>query len=173
MNEFIEKNRRLLKFYCIVACILGWLLLIGGAFWFIISISSVDIDNDERPDILLHLIASMFYDFMLPGLMALAVMQFIRYLFESERKPGVIDTLILRNGDKILYMYAIFLVVKTYFKYFWYTAWYAELIESEASRLVFMQPFLLPTVAKVLILVGLGQILRRVIPVIEESKTLV
>ncbi len=169
MKEFIEKNRRLLKFYCIVACIFGWLLLIGGAFWFVISISSVDINNNERPDILLHLIASLFYDFMLPGLMALAVMQCIRYLFESERKPGVI----LRNGDKILYMYAIFLVVKTYFKYFWYTAWYAELIESEASRLVFMQPFLLPTVAKVLILVGLGQILRRLIPVIEESKTLV
>ncbi len=170
MNEFIEKNRRLLKFYCIVACIFGWLLLIGGAFWFVISISSVDINNNERPDILLHLIASLFYDFMLPGFMALAVMQCIRYLFESERKPGVI---ILRNGDKILYMYAIFLVVKTYFKYFWYTAWYAELIESEASRLVFMQPFLLPTVAKVLILVALGQILRRLIPVIEESKTLV
>jgi len=168
MNEFIVQNRRLLKFYCIVACIFGWLLLIGGSFWFIISISSVDIDNNERPDILLHLIASLFYDFTLPGLMALAVMQYIRYLFENERKPGI-----LRNGDKILYMYAIFLVVKTYFKYFWYTAWYAKLIESEASRLVFMQPFLLPTVAKVLILVGFGQILRRLIPVIEESKTLV
>jgi hypothetical protein len=169
MKEFIEKNRALLRLYCVVACIFGWLLLIGGAFWFIISIRLVDISNNERPDILLHLIASLFYDFTLPGLMALAVMQCIRYLFESERKPGVI----LRNGDKILYMYAIFLVVKTHPKYFWYTAWYAQIIESEASRLVFMQPFLLPTVAKVLILVGLGQIIRRLMPVIEESKTLV
>jgi len=32
---------------------------------------------------------------------------------------------------------------------------------------------MVPTIAKVLILVGLGQIIRRIIPVIEESKTLV
>jgi hypothetical protein len=170
MNKFIEKNRRLLHFCCIVACIFGWMLLIGGAFWFVISIHLVDIYNKERPDILLYLTTSLFYDFILPGFMALAVMQCIRYLFERERKLSVI---VLRNGDKILYMYAAFLVVKTYSKYFWYIAWYAELIESEASRLVFIQPFLLPTIAKFLILVWLGQILRRLIPIIEESKTLV
>jgi hypothetical protein len=63
--------------------------------------------------------------------------------------------------------------VITYLRYFWNITWYAEVIESETSRLLFIQPFLLPTVAKVLILVGLGQIIHRIIPVIEESKTLV
>jgi hypothetical protein len=96
-------------------------------------------------------------------------MQFIRYLFEDTRKPGGI----LRNADRIFYIYAVFLIVKTYFKYFWYSAWYAEVIESEPLRLMFIQPFLLPTLAKVLILVGLGRFIRRILPIIEESKTLV
>ena len=169
MNEFIRQNRRLLNFYCIVAAILGWLLIAGGTFWFYLSISSVDIYNSDRPDILLHLISSLVFDFFVPGLIALGVMKFIRYL-EDTSKPAHF----LRNADCLFYMYAVFLVVKTYIRYFWYSAWYAELIiQSEASRLIFIQPFLLPTVAKVLILVGLGQILRRLIPVIEESKTLV
>ena len=170
MNEFIEKNRALLKLYCIVARIIGWLLMIGGFFWFGLTFSAVDIYNNERPDVLLYGISSMLFDFILPGLIALGVMQFIRYLFENTSKPGRI----LRNADRLFYMYAVFLIVKTYFKCFWYSAWYAGIIgESTFSRLLFMQPFILPTVAKVLILVGLGQILRRILPVIEESKTLV
>lgn len=171
MSEFIKRNRRLLKFYFIVAQILGWLLMAGGVFWFILtfSSSSLDIYNNDRPDVLLYGISSMLFDFMLPGLIALGVTQLIRYLFEDTSKPGFI----LRNADRIFYMYAVFLIMKTYLKYFWYSAWYAQLIKSEASRLLFMQPFLLPTVAKILILIGLGQILRRLMPVIEESKTLV
>ena len=169
MNEFIEKNRALLKLYCIVARIIGWLLMIGGFFWFGLTFSAVDINNNERPDVLLYGISSMLFDFILPGLIALGVMQFIRYLFENTSKPGRI----LRNADRLFYMYAVFLIVKTYVKCFWYSAWYAQVIESESLRVLFIQPFLLPTVAKVLILVGLGQILRRILPVIEESKTLV
>jgi hypothetical protein len=111
----------------------------------------------------------MLFDFMLPGLIALGVMQFIRYVFEDTDKPGCI----LRNADRLFYMYAVFLALKSYFKYLFFTEWYAEAISLEPSRLLFIQPFLLPTVAKILILVGLGQILRRLLTVIEESKTLV
>ena len=169
MNEFIEKHRTLLKLYCIVARIIGWLLIIGGVFWFILTASSFDIDGSVRPEGLLYLISSMLFDFMLPGLIALGVMQFIRYVFEDTDKPGCI----LRNADRLFYMYAVFLTLKSYFKYRFFTEWYAEAISLEPSRLLFIQPFLLPTVAKVLILVGLGQVIRRIIPVIEESKTLV
>lgn len=171
MNEFIEKNRALLKLYCIAAQIIGWVLLPGGCIWIILFLSGPrQSDIVERGDALLYALSSMLYDFMFPGLIALGLAQFIRYLSESGQKPGGI----LRHGEKIFYMYAGFLIVKTYLKCFWYSAWFAGIIgESTFSRLLFMQPFILPTVAKALILVGLGQVLRRILPVIQESKTLV
>jgi hypothetical protein len=170
MNEFIEQNRRLLKFYCTAALIIGWLLIIGGFLWFIPAITSLNInDLYKGADAILYVVSALLFDFFLPGLIALGVMQFIRYLFEDVKKPGCI----LRAADWLFYIYAVFLIVKTYLQYYWNSTWYAEVIESEVSRLLFIQPFLLPTIAKVLILVGLGQIIHRIIPVIEESKTLV
>jgi hypothetical protein len=41
------------------------------------------------------------------------------------------------------------------------------------GHFIFIKPLIVPLATKVLILVGLGQILRRILPVIEESKTLV
>ena len=169
MKEFIKKNKALLKLYCIVAGILGWSLIVGGVFWFILTVSSIDTSTVERPEGLMYLISSMLFDFALPGLIALGVMQFIRFLFADTDKPGWL----LSMADWLFYWYAVFLVFKAYFKYIWYSDWYAEAISLETSRLLFVQPFLLPTVAKVLILVGLGQIIRRIMPVIKESKTLV
>jgi len=170
MNEFIKQNRRLLKFYCTAALIIGWLLIAGGFLWFIPAITSLNnIDLYKEADAILYVTSAMLFDFLLPGLIALGIVQFIRYLFEDTNKPGCI----LRAADWLFYIYAVFLIVKTYLQCFWNSTWYAEVIESETSRLLFIQPFLLPTVAKVLILVGLGQIIHRIIPVIEESKTLV
>ena len=169
MKEFIRKNRALLKLYCIIAGIIGWLLVIGGVFWFILTASSFETNIAERPEGLMYLISSMLFDFLLPGLIALGVMQFIRYVFADTDKPGRL----LGMADWLFYLYAVFLIFKTYFKYIQYSEWYAEAYGLETSHLLFVQPFLLPTVAKVLILVGLGQIIRRIMPVIEESKTLV
>ena len=169
MNEFIEQNKRLLKFYCTAAQIIGWLLIVGGIFWFILTASSYETNLAERPEGLMYLISSMLFDFVLPGLIALGVMQFIRYVFGDTGKPGRL----LGMADWLFYLYAVFLILKTYFKYVLYSVWYAEAISLETSRLLFVQPFLLPTLAKVMILVGLAQILRRILPVIEESKTLV
>ena len=170
MNEFIEKNRRLLRFFCFAAQIIGWMLLLGGAIWFILFASGQS-RRIERPDAILYAISSMLFDFMLPGLIALGLTQLIKYLFEIDYKPGCI----LRNGDRIFYMYAVFLIVNAFLRHGWYVhVWYTEIIEeSNFSRLLFMQPFILPTVAKIFILVGLAQILRRILPVIEESKSLV
>lgn len=169
MNEFIKKNRALLKLYCVVARVIGWLLIIGGFFWFPAILSSIDTSIAVRPEGLLYVISSMLFDFVLPGLIALGVMQFIKYLFEDTAKPGWL----LGMADWLLYAYAGFVAVKAFLRYMWYSDWYAEAISLETSRLLFVQPFLLPTVAKILILVGLAQIIRRILPVIEESKTLV
>ena len=169
MKEFIEKNKALLRLYCVTAGVIGWLLIIGGVFWFVLTASSIDTSTAERPEGLMYLISSMLFDFVLPGLIALGVMQFIRYVFADSQKPGRL----LGMANWLFYLYAVFLTLKAYFKYIFFSDWYAEAISLETSQLLFVQPFLLPTAAKVLILVGLGQIIRRLMPVIEESKTLV
>ena len=43
----------------------------------------------------------------------------------------------------------------------------------DSQLVLYLLDWLMPTIAKVLILVGLGKVLGRVMPVIEESKSLV
>jgi hypothetical protein len=50
---------------------------------------------------------------------------------------------------------------------------FAATIEDSAIRFLYEQPALLPTLGKAVILILLGQILKRMLPVIQEYKTLV
>jgi hypothetical protein len=181
MVQFIEKHRRLLQAYCLIARILGWTLTMGGVFWFFSTVvTSTNVSFwDESPDPLLcfltffflYALSSLLYDFFLPGLIAFGVAQLLKYLITDDYKPDFI----LRNADRLLYIYAVFLVLINIHRYSGYVVFkFLEIVsKSEFSRILFMQPFLLPTLAKVLILVGIAQILRRLLPIIEESKTLV
>ena len=161
MNEFIQKNKGLLKFYCVAARIIGWVLLITAATWTVSHLSGYS--SFSIP----FLMPIIIFIRILVGLVVLGVAQFIRYLFETEYKPGWI----LRNGDKVLYLYAALRIVMITYLFFrnakimgnssYYSAW------------GFLEANFLPVLAGALIFVGLAQILRRVMPVIEESKTLV
>lgn len=185
MNEFIEKNRGLLKFYCVAARIIGWALLllpvmlviwimltdIGGFRSFLSGLPpyftrhwhwQAFAQRGTQPDLL-----SIVVKFVLPGLLALGVAQFIRYLSEKNCRPGWT----LRCAEGILYLYAVLLVVHAIWSAFFSTGPVIREI-SYSAELVTIS-YLLITTAKVTILVGLGQILARVMPVIEESKTLV
>jgi hypothetical protein len=100
------------------------------------------------------------------GLIAFLVAQLIRYILESEYNPGYI----LRFGDKILYVYAALLIVQDTSIYY---LLHRELLSFSIGRFLFAQPLIVPLAAKILIVVGLGQIFRRILNVLEESKTLV
>ena len=169
MHTFIEKNKDWLNFYRTAAMIIGWILLLGGGVWFALVVKGpfekVSYDRG-RLDILLYACSAFVFDFSFPALIILWVTSFIRCLLVSEYKPGPI----LRNGKAVLYGYAIFLIGGAAIKYFWYIK-VAEQLNS--SPTLFAQPLLLPIAAKILILIGLGNILKRIMPVIEESKTLV
>jgi len=161
MNEFIEKNRRLLKIYCVSARIIGWVLLITAGTWTVSTLSGYS--SFSIPFVM----PITIFIRILVGLVVLGVAQFIRYLFETEYKPGSI----LRHGEKILYLYAALRVIRITLLFFvdakrmgdsiYYSSW------------GFLVLNCLPVVAGALIMVGLAQILRRVMPIIEESKTLV
>jgi hypothetical protein len=157
MNTFIENNKPWLKFYCTTARIIGWGILIMAGAGTIFQILAMSV---------------------LPGILVLGIAQFIRYLFESEYKPGHI----LRYGDKILYLFAFLLMVGV--------VWQHLIISGNVMQLdiflimnnigLYFKGMILPMLAslviavpKVLILVGLAQVVKRIMPVIEESKTLI
>jgi len=175
MNEFIKQNRRLLKFYCIAAQIFGWVLICGGTIWFLLFVLVTLAVSDAAGTIgwpytsenFAYASTSFVFEFILPGLIALLVAQLIRYTLETEYKPSWI----LRYGDKVLYVYSALLIGQNILMYYFLRN---ELLGKYGSgHLLFIQPSIVPLAAKILILVGLGQILRRILPVIEESKTLV
>lgn len=175
MNEFIEKNRRLLKFYCLAARIFGWVLICGGTIWFLLFLLVTLVVSDAAGTIgwphtsenFLYASVSFVFEFVLPGLFALLVAQLIRYMLENEYTPGWI----LRYGDKVLYAFAALLIGHNILIY--YVLHVVLLEKNSPVRLLLVQPLAVPLAAKILILVGLGQILRRILLVIEESKTLV
>lgn len=175
MNEFIEQNRKLLKFYCTAARIFGWVLICGGVIWFLLFVLIILAVNDaagsigwpHTPENFVYASKSFAFEFILPGLIALLVAQLIRYMLETEYRPGWI----LRYGDGVLYVYAALLIGQNILTYYFSRA---ELLGKYGSgHLLFIQPLIVPLAAKILILVGLGQVLRRLLPVIQESKTLV
>ena len=177
MNEFIEQNRQLLKFYRLAARVCGWVLICGGIVWFLLFIFCTLAAMDAAGSMgfpyasenFIYASVSFVFEFVLPGLFALLVGQLMAYMLQSGYTPGWL----LRCGDKILYTYAALLVVQNIVIYYALLMRVGLLGNQSPGHLLFVQPLVVPLVVKILILVGLGQILRRIIPVIEESKTLV
>ena len=170
MNEFIEKNRRLLMFYCIAARIIGWVIVILSVmpalsilFFFIVKPAFFhEFLLPTMPKVLNNLLGVLF-DLLLLGVIVLGVAQLIRYVSESKYQPGWL----LRHGTGILYLFAVLKFVGSVVRYFFLLPAITP-IDS-----VSIQIYLLVDVAKMLILIGLADILKRVLPVIQESKTLV
>ena len=175
MNEFIEKNRQLLKFYCTSSRIFGWVLLCGGTLWFLMFVlltlavedAAGEIGWPHTLDNFVYSTSSYVSEFAMLGLVALLVAQLIRYMLEIKYTPGYI----LRFGDKILYIYAAFMILQKILVHYILNP---ELLSTlKPGHFIFVKPLIVPLATKVLILVGLGQILRRILNVLEESKTLV
>jgi len=172
MVQFIEKHRRLLQAYCLIARILGWFLILGGVFWVaLVRRNMVGSLEEQQPDFLLYIVSSFVYDFGIPGILAFAIAGLLDYLLRPKARPP----LILGMIDKLCYIYAIFLVLRAFALNYWLVhVKFPEIVgSSESARILLVQPLLGPTLAKVLLLIGVGMILHRLLPVIEESKTLV
>jgi hypothetical protein len=170
MNEFIEKNRKLLLFYY-------WAARVGG--WVVLSLASLAVaghsfalasrigDWNEFYRYYQHDVPwGMFNNGLPTGLLVLGVAQLIWYLLETDRQPRWI----LRNADKLLYTYTAILIGY----YCWIGATEVILHFNEPYdfplRLIALVVFIL---VKLLVLVGVAEVLRRLLPMIEESRTLV
>ncbi len=173
MNEFIEKNRRLLKIYCFLAKLFGGILILLGckaliahSFVLISTASDISFFLDYFNNVPWVMIS-----FLPTGYLVLGLSQFIRYLSDDEYQPGWI----LRNVVQFVYLYAVVLTVFLTISCVIECSLidcirYPDQWFKIATRILY---FVFYGGGKVLLLVGLGQVIRRVMPVIEESRTLV
>ena len=167
MNTFIEENKGLLTVCRVAANILGWLMLtlgcsaiVGHSIALIARIGNCDMFLD--------------YYFSLPwnvingapiGLLALGIGQFIRFLCDKEYRPGWV----LRNAEAIIYIYAVLFGVSVIIHFvMWFPRWehWAEIIVRVLAHIIW-------GVGKTMLLVAVALVLKRIMPVIEESKTIV
>lgn len=173
MTSFLAQNKSLLTFYRKVTCSVGWVLLAGGLIWFLAFIFWILALKDAAGDLplpglhtnILYAITSFLNDFALPGLIALGLSRLLQFIMESDDKGGWI----LRYGHWILYGFPIVIVGEVTLK----MSLMPETLDPDSLGLVFVSPLLIPMLAKVLIVVGLGVVLKRMIVIIDESKTLV
>lgn len=175
MKKFLEENKGLLKFYCIAARIVGWVLVCGGTVWFLLYVLCILVVSDAAGELrwphtlknVIYSTSSFVFEFLFPGLIALIVAQLIGYMIANKNK----DSRLLQYGEYVLYAYAVLVIGKAVLQYY---LWHGIILEGQgAGGLLFIQPLIVPVAAKVLIIIGLAQALRRVMPVIEEWKTLV
>jgi len=162
MNEFIEKNRRLLEFYHFTAHIIGWILIAMAPIIVVRNLSRTPAQSEFQLYTLLFSIRAGILNFILFGLIVLGISRLIRYLYEEQSQPGWI----LRHIEKFLYIYALLIVVG-FFIEFKHPSIHIEQLA------LYLLPQIIHKAAQVLILIGLGHIIRRILPVIEESKTLI
>jgi hypothetical protein len=132
-----------------------------------VSDAAGDIGWPHTLDNFVYSTSSFVFEFVLLGLVAFLLAQLIRYMLESKYTPGYV----LQFGDKILYTYATLLIVQYTLIYYVFNR--ESLSTLKPGHFIFIKPLIVPLATKVLILIGLGQILRRILDVLEESKTLV
>jgi hypothetical protein len=171
IETFTSKNRTFLHRYCLMARITGWMLLLLGFPWLWLKTVSVVTRIGrwkEMKEAWDNVPAGLFM-FLVFGMVALGISELIRYLMKEDYQPGRL----LRQGDKFLYFYACCVLLNSILIYL---LDYPRAIPSTTPmvwRIIAIVVLVLVTLGKVVVLVGLGQLLKRIMPVIEETKTLI
>ena len=175
MNQFVEQNRGFLRFYSTAAKIIGWVLICGGIIWFLLFALCILVIDDAAGDLgwshttenAIYATSVFVFDFVFLGLIALVLSQLIDCIVQGDYRPGPL----LRFGNVILYIYALLIIARAIISY---RTWRISLLGGYGTgHMLFIQPIVVPVIAKVLIIVGLAEVLRRVLSMVEESKTLV
>ena len=171
MNTFIEKNKKLLNFYYIALRLSGWILLTLGLCSHAITIVMARTLGFENFTVAAINVPLGALHLILFGLLGLAIAQLIRYLSVHNSKPGFI----LRHGDKFLYAYVVIALIVVVIRNV-RTIQYLLTYDINNAQILYFSTTVTSMVlfaSKVLILIGVAQFLKRLIPIIEEHKSLV
>lgn len=156
IHPLIERNRRLLQFYYIVARIIGLIFLLMGVCVLLNLLLFSKTNGNQEPFKTATFVLVLFggFKYVFYALIVRGAGELIRCLFVDEYSPNWT----LRHGSKILYLYAVFLIGSCVWSYVCIE------IVSEAS----LRYLVHETIVKVLVAVGLGRILQRIVmPIIE------
>jgi hypothetical protein len=169
LNNAIEKNKRYLRFCSYVAQISGLLLLLFGFISLVLMLwNFYPADRIPEYDIVFvcKYISQYIFRCIFPGLFLLGINQMIKYLIDINFQPNWI----LKFSDKIIYLYVAFLIISFIF----FSIYQKEtIVANQHHFLATWIPSAIFTSVKVLLWVGMAQILRRIVPIIEEHKSLV
>lgn len=171
MKDFLERNKRMLKFYHFTSRIAGWVLIgLTPMLSYILMLnrsSTVFKKTVISSYVFILCINKGIVSYLCLGIILLGISLLIKYIYSEETKPGWI----LDHFDKFFYLYAFLILIGMFIAYF-----NPEFHEGKASLQKVSShlfPQMIINTAQIFILTGLGYIWKRVLPVIEESKTLV
>lgn len=170
-KNLIRKHENWLVTYYALAKFTGWILIFFGLFNLIGGAYMTSIGRLAHEHFFFGVIIIPFTDGILPGLLALVVAGFLRYLLNPEDRVGFF----LGMGDKILYLTAVIYLARTLPMLFSLPKYYVNhgLTDILNTTIMVMVPNLLLQVTKILIAFGLAQALRRMLSMINEAKTLI
>lgn len=170
-RNVVRKHEGWLATYHALAKFIGWLLIFFGLFNLSGSGYMMLTGKTPQGDSVMAMFVMPFTEGIVPGLLALVVAGFLRYLLKPEEKVNFW----LGIGDRVLYLAAAVYLVKT--------LWVLDSLPRLYIRLGLLDlltyialagaPTILLQLAKILIAVGLAQALRRLLAIIHESKTLI
>lgn len=167
MNEFAEKNEPFLRLCCKITRFFG--LFIAFVAFILIPISLLGIFWDNVFNIkfqnFIMLIPLVISGLVFPAFLLLGIEQLIKCLIDFDFKPNWI----LRFGDKIIYIYVGFLFINFIYK----SMWAHKMFSFDEIVLQILVPSAISTFIKILIWTGTGLFVKRIIPIIEEHKSLV
>jgi len=164
-NAVVEQSKQSLRIYGSVLRIVGWLVLVGATAYAVVGfVEIISKRTSEVKELFFLMALSSEVGACILGVIILGLAQLLRYLFTDLNRPGWI----LRHGHWILYIYAIVVVSQIVIRYF-----YLMLLVHCPEWYVLLIPEIVIPAAKVLMLVGLGFILKRIMPIIKEARTLV
>ena len=168
MKAFIEKNQEMLLTYCIVARIIGCLFVVSGCINGIGASVVMFTKLDQYPDFQAFFCALPIRDLnnIFVGLLAFWCSKFIRFLYDADYNQDWL----LRNAAKLLYQYATIVLGYNFIAIVAINGFSLEQIGEIIGRMII---FILFGWIWPIAFVGLGFIIKQIMPVIEESKTLV
>lgn len=186
LQTVIEHNKRWLQVYFVLARLTGVILITLGCVslvfatgWLVLKgqLPGMHAVNDGTSPMMKFdaFFIEPFVTLILPGLLAMVAAGLIRYLRDENRPPAWL----VRQGDKILYLAALailtrFLTAILLSRTQWVSSIFGPgVIDTSVTILTIVVPNICQVLAKMLIAIGLGQALCRLLPIIEESKGLI
>jgi len=172
-SKFLTENRGLLRLCAGVARFCGLFALLGTAVLIAVMIALTVADSGRHDEVIepWTQLAMMVPHIIFHGLAALILAEFIAYLLAEQGEPKWI----LRHGDKIIYGYILYVIASWVF----YAACSQGVVRGIAGGVSFRDNPLHLALAiafilvRALIWIGLAIVLRKIVPIIRGSKTLV